>query len=86
MEQMSFILLVFILVGAIIIIIALIVNARLKARLLLPGKAEFHIDTSRSGWRKAPRGLPSRSKAVIAASIEPGWRPGCEAGRIGSMC
>lgn len=62
MEQMTFLLLVFILVGAVIMIIALIVNLRLKARLRLPGKAEFYIDTSRSGWTKAPKGVPIRKQ------------------------
>lgn len=63
MEQMTFLLLVFILVGAVIMIIALIVNPRLKAKLFLPGKAGFYIDTSRSGWRKAPKAVPFRKQS-----------------------
>lgn len=58
MEDMTFLLLVFTLLCTAIIVIALILNTRLKARLSLPGKAGFYIDTSRPGWRRAPKRVP----------------------------
>lgn len=58
MEQWLFLFLVFVLASMAIVLIALLVNERLRARIFLPGKAEFFIDTSRSGWRKAPKSAP----------------------------
>lgn len=48
----------FILACAIVIIIALVINPQLRARIRLPGRVEFYIDTSRPGWKRAPKRPP----------------------------
>lgn len=59
MDQWVFLLFVLVLAGMVIIALALILNQRLRARIYLPGRAEFFIDTRR-GWSKVPKQPSSR--------------------------
>lgn len=45
--------LVFLMTAALVILVAVLVNERVKAGVKLPGKAEFYIDAER-GWRENP--------------------------------
>lgn len=69
---------------AIIIVIALIINPRLRAGIRLPGRVEFYIDTSRPGWKRAPKRAPiwkkerkgrRRYRTWLAAKVRggPNW-------------
>ena len=55
MGEWAVILVLFIAVAAVIMLVAVLVNQRVKARVKLPGRAEFYIDASRGGWRAEPQ-------------------------------
>lgn len=60
MGEWAVILLVFTAVTAAIVLVAVLVNQRVKARVKLPGRAEFYIDTNRGGWQTRPQQRPQR--------------------------
>ncbi len=53
MDSLTTLLLVFVVAAAIIILIAVLIGHQTRARLLLPGKAEFYIETTK-GWQPVP--------------------------------
>ena len=61
MSEWAVILLFFIAVAAVIVLVAVLVNQRVRAGMNLPGRAEFYIDTSRGGWQAQPQRQRSRS-------------------------
>jgi len=60
MGEWAVVLVVFITVTAVIILVAVLINSRVQARLKLPGRAEFYIDTDRGEWREKPRQRPTQ--------------------------
>ena len=54
----------FILISALIIVLALLRNTRLRAMIKISG-AQFHIDTSRPGWRRSPKGDNRKSERKL---------------------
>ena len=64
MDQWAFLLFVLVLAGMLVIALALIINQRLRARIYLPGRAEFFIDTDRRGWSKVPKKTAPRKPLV----------------------
>lgn len=59
MDTWASLLLVFILSAMVVIAVAILVALRVKARLSLPGRAEFYIETEK-GWK--PLSVPSRAR------------------------
>ncbi len=55
MSEWAVILLLFTAVAAVIVLVAVLVNQRVRAGMRLPGRAEFYIDTSRGGWQAEPQ-------------------------------
>lgn len=64
MTEWFVILLVFVVITAVIILVAVLVNERVKAGVKLPGKAEFYIDAER-GWLKRPQSSTSTADSVV---------------------
>jgi len=67
MDSLTTLLLIFIVAAMVIILIAVLIGHQTRARLLLPGKAEFYIETTK-GWQPVPSkgreahpgGMPAR--------------------------
>jgi hypothetical protein len=51
MEDWALILIVFIVLGAVITLVAVLIHSQVRAGIKLPGRAEFYIDASRGGWQ-----------------------------------
>lgn len=59
MDYSAFIILVFILVCAAIIVLAIIITSRTRAEMTLPGNIRFYIEAER-GWQPVPRSGPKK--------------------------
>jgi hypothetical protein len=68
MNEWAAILLVFIAVTAVIVMVAVLINSRVRAGMKLPGRAEFYIDTSRGGWRERSKRRPAQSAPRLSAA------------------
>jgi len=51
MGEWAVVLLVFTVVAAVVVLVAVLVNQHVEAGVKLPGRAEFYIDTNRGGWQ-----------------------------------
>jgi hypothetical protein len=66
MGEWAVILVLFVALGAVVVLVAVLRNQQTQARIRLPGRAEFYIDTNRGPWHekptREPRGAGSRSE------------------------